>query len=193
MHCASLTQLSSIYHAPVSPLTSEEPCRRRSWRAEKSLIRTIVPKSKLPAQSRFARRHPKTYLGLHASIGLLLAALSTWAFVAIADEVPEKGWMERLDMAVTTWQTHGTERGEAILVGVSFLGMQVLAVILLAAAALVIVIGYARIYLGVHYLSDVVAGFAAGFIWLIVCITGYRFAERRRVGQSGPDKDIIAG
>jgi hypothetical protein len=25
-------------------------------------------------------------------------------------------------------------------------------------------------------------------IWLSVCITGYRFAERRRVGPNDPDK-----
>src|SRR5262249_7123809 len=39
-------------------------------------------------------------------------------------------------------------------------------IIALAAAALVLTIGFARIYLGVHYLSDVLAGFSAGFIWL---------------------------
>jgi len=60
--------------------------------------------------------------------------------------------------------------------------------ILAGAVALIILIGYARIYLGVHYLSDVIAGYAAGLIWLSVCITGYRFAERRRVGPNDPDK-----
>jgi undecaprenyl-diphosphatase len=45
------------------------------------------------------------------------------------------------------------------------------------------VIGFSRLYLGVHYISDVVAGFAAGFVWLFTCITGYRFAERRHLGS----------
>jgi undecaprenyl-diphosphatase len=46
---------------------------------------------------------------------------------------------------------------------------------------LVAVIGFSRVYLGVHYASDVAAGFAAGFVWLFTCITGYRLtaAERR--------------
>jgi undecaprenyl-diphosphatase len=59
---------------------------------------------------------------------------------------------------------------------------------IVGATVLVATIGYARIYLGVHYLSDVVAGYSAGLIWLAVCITGYQFAERRRVGPGGPEE-----
>ena len=45
---------------------------------------------------------------------------------------------------------------------------------------LIIFIGISRIYLGVHYASDVIAGFASGFAWLIVYITlvyKYKFLE----------------
>lgn len=58
--------------------------------------------------------------------------------------------------------------------------------ITLSAAGLVGLIGFSRIYLGVHYVSDVLAGYSAGFVWLTVCVTGFRFAERRRIGPSGP-------
>jgi undecaprenyl-diphosphatase len=60
--------------------------------------------------------------------------------------------------------------------------------IYIAVALLIGTIGYARLYLGVHYLSDVIAGFSAGFVWLSVCVTGYEFAERRRIGPSGEDE-----
>lgn len=53
---------------------------------------------------------------------------------------------------------------------------------------LVASIGFARIYLGVHYVSDVIAGYSAGCVWLVFCISGCRFAEARRVGPSGRDE-----
>ena len=229
-----------------------------------------------PWRSQFAWLHPKTYLGIHAMVGLALAAACTWAFFAIADEVPEKGLMARGDIAATAWlQNHGTEAGKTIFSAISFLGAQVLIgllvitavallarrdwrrlavlcvtcgggalldvalkdsfhrarpsfasefirnaswsfpsghamnslivygllaywisdrfprarlVIVLSAAALAGLIGFSRIYLGVHYVSDVVAGYSAGFVWLTVCVTGFRFAERRKVGPGGPNE-----
>ena len=47
-------------------------------------------------------------------------------------------------------------------------------------AVLVIAIGISRLYLGVHYFSDVVGGYAVGVLWLSVCISGLQVAERRR-------------
>lgn len=231
---------------------------------------------KKPWRSQFAWLHPKTYLGIHAMVGLALAAACTWAFFGIADEVPEKGLMVRGDIAVTAWlQNHGTEAGETVFSAISLLGAEVLtallvltAIVLLArrdwrrlavlcvtcgggvlldialksafhrarpsfasefisraswsfpsghamnsfivygllaswtserfprarlaivvsAAGLVGLIGFSRIYLGVHYVSDVLAGYSAGFVWLTVCVTGFRFAERRRVGPGGPNE-----
>ncbi|MFD3450023.1 phosphatase PAP2 family protein [Microbacteriaceae bacterium 4G12] len=40
---------------------------------------------------------------------------------------------------------------------------------------LILFIGISRIYLGVHYPSDVVAGFAAGGSWVVLCILFHRY------------------
>jgi undecaprenyl-diphosphatase len=38
------------------------------------------------------------------------------------------------------------------------------------AFALSILIGFSRLFLGVHYLTDVVGGWVAGLVWLIICV-----------------------
>jgi undecaprenyl-diphosphatase len=45
---------------------------------------------------------------------------------------------------------------------------------------LVLAIGLSRLYLGVHFLSDVIGGYAAGAVWLAACVTGIEIALRQR-------------
>jgi undecaprenyl-diphosphatase len=52
--------------------------------------------------------------------------------------------------------------------------------LLLGAALLVVAVGLSRLYLGVHYFSDVVGGYAAGVLWLSACISGTELARRWR-------------
>ena len=208
--------------------------------------------------------HPRAMIGLYGIIGVVAAALCTWGFLILVDEIPEHGWMARVDTAATAWlQSAGTERGESAFVFVSLFGSPILAAVVLIVAAvlvrrkewqrlrllaaasgggavlnlvlkaifhrarpavsiefhpaspsfpsghamnamvtygllglwaaraypayrwsvitltafLIALIGFARVYLGVHYLSDVAAGYSVGIVWLTTCILAARIDE----------------
>ena len=62
--------------------------------------------------------------------------------------------------------------------------------VLLCAAVLVATIGFTRIYLGAHYLTDVLGALAAGVAWLTVSWTGVETLRRwrgsKRVARQNP-------
>lgn len=45
----------------------------------------------------------------------------------------------------------------------------------------IFLIGLSRVYLGVHYITDVIAGFMAGFVWLTVCIATFEFMKKLKL------------
>ena len=47
------------------------------------------------------------------------------------------------------------------------------------AMALVLTIGFTRLYLGVHYFTDVIGGFCAGLVWLAACVSGAEAARQQ--------------
>jgi undecaprenyl-diphosphatase len=59
------------------------------------------------------------------------------------------------------------------------------ALIVAGAVAMVMLVALSRMYLGVHYLSDVLAAAAEGAAWLAICVTAVSTLHRRRLAQGG--------
>ena len=48
---------------------------------------------------------------------------------------------------------------------------------------LILLIAFSRVYLRVHYASDVIAGIAVGFIWLVLSLNIIQRIEKRYVAR----------
>jgi membrane protein DedA with SNARE-associated domain/membrane-associated phospholipid phosphatase len=53
--------------------------------------------------------------------------------------------------------------------------------VVVAMGFVIFLIGFTRIYLQVHYLSDVIAGFTSGLFWLTICVTGLEIYRKRKL------------
>ncbi|MBT2663222.1 phosphatase PAP2 family protein [Bacillus sp. ISL-45] len=70
----------------------------------------------------------------------------------------------------------------------SSLRKRIKGVALYICGVLIMFIGISRIYLGAHYPSDVIAGYLAGSIWLILCILALEYVKWRSTSQRKPMK-----
>ena len=57
-----------------------------------------------------------------------------------------------------------------------------------AAVLMVVLVSFSRVYLGLHYLSDVLGGVSEGIAWLALSVFAWRHCRRRDVGL-GVDAD----
>jgi undecaprenyl-diphosphatase len=76
-------------------------------------------------------------------------------------------------LSATVFLTLGTLLSRFVM------GYALKAYLLIIALSLTLLVGVSRVYMGVHYPTDVLAGWAAGLLWALICWLLARFLQRR--------------
>ncbi|MDQ2664953.1 MAG: VTT domain-containing protein [Gemmatimonadota bacterium] len=141
-------------------------------------------------------RHTRSWLPLLGYAASLVGS-------AVLDAVVKHFFAHEHTVAVSGGiATIGTPSGQALgsLVGY---GMVAYFLILLASrhttrviitvstVVLIVSISFGRMYLGDRYFSDIVAGLAAGGVWLAACLTGLEVARRKSGARDGSALDLV--
>jgi undecaprenyl-diphosphatase len=121
-----------------------------------------------------------------------------------------KYWFQRPRPTIIEWETHATSlsfpSGHAMSSIIAFGAVALLVSRLeptrlmrrltwLGAAGLILGIGFSRVYLGVHYPSDVVAGYTVGLAWTAYVVSGIavlRFFAGQQPEVHRAEKDLDA-
>jgi membrane-associated phospholipid phosphatase len=100
------------------------------------------------------------------------------------DPVATAGWFSfPSGHALSSIALYGTL---AYVLGSALRSQRARAASLAGVAVLVATIGFSRLYLGVHYLTDVLAGYSAGLAWLLFTIAVVRVRVRPHLGAARP-------
>jgi undecaprenyl-diphosphatase len=124
---------------------------------------------------------PAIALALTACGGVLLSNLLKIVFhrgrpATVVEFIPHPSWSFPSGHALNSVVSYGFL---AVLLLDRITDQRKRWAVVLAAAIMVLAIGFSRLYLGVHYLSDVTGGWIVGMAWLLVCVSAYRLAPGR--------------
>ena len=139
-----------------------------------------------------ARQHDRL-----AAMGWIAAQAGGWLLNYALKEAFERTRPSFADplLAATSWSfPSGHAMGTFILLGVgSYLFLRnvrswsAAAVVITLALSWCVVMAFSRLYLGVHFASDVVAGLIAGVAWVAVCASAFEVIRSRRRTISAPE------
>ena len=130
-----------------------------------------------------ARLSPEGLFGLHLTIGTVVFAGATWLFGGITEDLITGDPLILVDELISEWfRSHATPRFAMGMHFASALASTPAVSIQFAimTIALVFLVALSRMYLGAHYLSDVLGAMAAGMAWLALCLTTVETLRRHR-------------
>jgi len=135
------------------------------------------------------KRHLSMFLLASATSGYLVSSLLKLMF-----QRPRPDIVPHLDRVISTSFPSGHSMNAAViyltlgtLIAASVARKRVKVYVLSMAAVLTVLVGLSRVYLGVHYPSDVAAGWMAGLVWALICSLTARFLQLRgKVEQPEP-------
>jgi undecaprenyl-diphosphatase len=187
-----------VFEKPGLPIDPRVTRAVRGWQTERrtDLAETLtilgdygflIPATLAGAGTLALRRH---------RISALLFAGSVFGGFALNSVLKIAFRRARPDLwpALVTERTYSFPSGHATLSTVFFGGIVALvfhlskshsarAASAAGAAVIVAVVAFTRIYLGAHWLTDVLAGILLGLVWVIVCATGTELLTRRRASR----------
>jgi undecaprenyl-diphosphatase len=178
---------------PIGPLWFEEMARDFTALGGTAVLLLIVGAAAVYLLL-LRKRHAALFIVVAVGSGQLLSSLFKWGFDRPRpDLVPHASYVYTASfpsghsmMAAVTYLTLGALLGRMHAppaLKAFFLGM---------ACALTVLIGMSRVYLGVHWPTDVLAGWAAGSVWAIVCWMVALWFQRRGAVEEAIDKDDAA-
>jgi undecaprenyl-diphosphatase len=135
---------------------------------------------------------------MYAAMLLLLASTTGGLVLSLV----LKQWFHRERPSIVPHLTHvytnSFPSGHAMLSATVFLtlgallgrfvpGLALRAYFLLVAGMLTLLVGVSRVYMGVHYPTDVLAGWSAGLAWALACWLAARALQRRGIVEPSSD------
>lgn len=179
-------QLANWFHAHATPAWTGPLLLFTNWNS----VAGVLAMSVVLGYALLRRRMDYWLLGLVATVpgGMVVNVLMKLAF-ARARPVFEQPLVTLSTFSFPSGHASGATLFYGFLAcllvrHVASTGMR--ALIVAGAIAMVLAVSFSRIYLGAHYLTDVLAGMAEGVAWLAICMTAVSSLRRRRDARGLP-------
>lgn len=179
---------------PIGPLWFEEMARDFTALGGTAILLLLVGATALYLLL-LGKRHGALFVLVAVGSGQLLSSLFKWGFDRPRPDLVPHG---------TFVYTASFPSGHAMMAAITYLTLGALlarmhaplalkAFFLGTALGLTVLVGISRVYLGVHWPTDVLAGWVAGSVWAIVCWLVASWFPRTGAVEDGVEEVEVRG